>query len=122
MADNSDDPVMANQDVIQAARGIRRNPAQLAAMAPPAEDDPNTAGMATHGSPGGPIGETVVQGKPQSAPSPQTVRALATAIASAPMPPPRPADLGGAPCTLLRRRLRLRAQRRQCNLAIPTFH
>jgi hypothetical protein len=36
MADNSNDPEMQNQDVIQAARGIRRSPAQLAAlMAPP---------------------------------------------------------------------------------------
>jgi len=36
MADNSNDPEMQNQDVIQAACGIRRSPAQLAAlMAPP---------------------------------------------------------------------------------------
>jgi len=32
MADNSNDPVMRNHDVVQGARGIRRNPAQLAAL------------------------------------------------------------------------------------------
>jgi len=32
MADNSDDPVIQNQDVIQGALGIRRNLAQLAAL------------------------------------------------------------------------------------------
>ena len=36
MADNSNDPTMQNQDVIQAARGIRSNPALFAAlMSPP---------------------------------------------------------------------------------------
>jgi len=44
MANNSDDPMMQNQDVIAGARAIRRNPAQLAELtAPPANDDPNAA-------------------------------------------------------------------------------
>ncbi len=49
MADNSNDPAMQNQDVIQAARGIRINPALFAALmspptAAPASADP-TAGF-----------------------------------------------------------------------------
>jgi hypothetical protein len=47
MVDNSDDPVMQNQDVVQGGRAIRSNPALLARLksppdftAPPS-DDPN---------------------------------------------------------------------------------
>ena len=54
------DPNNSNADVIAAARGMRVG---YPFMAPPADDDPNTAGLATHGSTGGPIGETVVRGK-----------------------------------------------------------
>ena len=61
MADNSNAPVMQNQDVIQAARGIRSNPALFAAlMSPPTEATPSpdpTAGLATHNDPGGRFGE-----------------------------------------------------------------
>jgi hypothetical protein len=61
----------------------------------PADDDPNAGGLATHSSPGGPIGEVVVRAKPQPA-SRSSANALAAAIASAPASAPmpiRPADL-----------------------------
>lgn len=70
---------------------IRRNPALLAAIlspptAAPASDDANAAKMATRSLSGGPVGDTVSRGKPQSAP--QNARALATALANAPPPAP----------------------------------
>jgi hypothetical protein len=95
MADNSNDSTMQNQDVIQAARGIRSNPALFAALmspptAAPASADP-TAGLSTHNDPGGQFGGP--RASRQSAP--QSSRALATAMASVPtpMPPIRPTDL-----------------------------
>jgi hypothetical protein len=85
VADNSNDPTMQNQDVIQAARSIRSNPALFAALmspplAAPASADPN-------------VGLSPPRASRQSAP--QSSRALATAMASVPtpMPPIRPTDL-----------------------------
>jgi hypothetical protein len=97
MADNSDGPVMQNQDVVEGGRAIRSNPALLAMLksapdftAPPS-DDPNVAGLATHNVLGGPVGDVVARGRPSS-------RVPASAIASAPaaavpIPPIRPTDL-----------------------------
>jgi hypothetical protein len=98
MADNSDDPVMQNQDVVQGGRAVRSNSALLASAilksAPnftaPLSDDPNIAALATHNEPGAQGGKTVARSKPSAA------LALADAMApaaSAPMPPVRPTDL-----------------------------
>jgi hypothetical protein len=105
------DPVNANFDVIQSARGIRRNPAQLAAPMAPLTDDPSVGGLSTHSRPGASCASGGNQPSvAPAAPSPRTARALATASASAPMPPPRPAKvlLGDRSCPVgLARRTRL---------------
>ena len=86
------DTYQANADPIQGARAIRTNPALLAALmspptAAPSSDDPNVAALATHNEPGAQGGKTVARSKPSAA--------LASAIASAPvpLPPIRPSDL-----------------------------
>jgi hypothetical protein len=105
MADNSDDPIMQDADVIQGARGIRMGPAQLAQIvalaAPPADatrPDPN-AGMGTHSAPGHNGGAGSFPSAPDmnEAALKSTATHLADALANAPMPPVRPADLGAAP-------------------------
>ena len=106
MAD--DNSYQANQDVIAGARAIRSNPAALAQMvallnpppsAPPRADPARALATSRSSVPnmsdaiagsammpgGGPLG---------SAPSTSSVRALTNALASAPMPPVRPANLG----------------------------
>src|SRR5271163_3179949 len=83
MANDQDYP--ANADVIQGARAIRSNPALFAALmspptAAPASADP-TAGLGTHNEPAGQFGEPP---RASRQPAPQSSRALATAMASAP--------------------------------------
>jgi hypothetical protein len=98
----------ADADPIQGARAIRMNPAQLAQLtallnpppsAPPRADPAGALATSRSSVPnmsdamagsammpgGGPLG---------SAPSTSSVRALINALASAPMPPVRPANLG----------------------------
>ena len=77
MADNSNDPVMQNQDVIQGARAIRSNPALFAAlMSPPTplrRRDPKPGWPRT--TPRRPFGEPP-RGSQRSAP--QNARARST--------------------------------------------
>jgi hypothetical protein len=107
------DTYQADQDVIQGARGLRMNPAQLAALAnalasssgaaPAASPQPDAnAGMGTHSAPGhngGATGSvpaapdaTVGNGPVKTAPAPAV--SLANALANAPLPPVRAANLG----------------------------
>ena len=94
----------ANQDVIAGARAIRSNPAALAQLVallnPPPRADPAGA-LATSRSSGPNMSDAMAgsammpgSGPLGSAPSTSSVRALISALASAPMPPVRPANLG----------------------------
>ena len=112
------DPTMQDQDVIQAARGIRSNPALFAALmspptAAPASADP-TAGLTTRNDPGGRFGEPA-RGSQQSAPrsawggtngrpainagrtAAQTADRMAQAKALTGSPPPRAPQQPGLP-------------------------
>jgi hypothetical protein len=118
MADDKNS-YQANQDVIAGARAIRSNPAALAQLvallnpprpAPPRADP--AGALATHNDPGGSFSSGSRSSAPNmsdamagsammpgggplgASPSTSSVRALINALASAPMPPVRPANFG----------------------------
>jgi hypothetical protein len=104
------DAYQADQDVVQGGRGIRMSPAQLAlanalmgssrVSAPPGTQPDPSAAMGTHSAPGHNGGAT---GSSPVAPDAEDddasvgngpVKTLANALANAPLPPVRPANLG----------------------------
>jgi hypothetical protein len=104
MSDPNDLPINANFDVIQGARTRRTSPSALAQIAAlNAADDAADPSVAGNGTMTGPSSAGGHHWTPDSPPSPAAgapAPRLATALSSAPMPPPRPTDLG-APISAL---------------------